>query len=296
MSTAVTNAPLRREAAAGAVASPLAAGNEVPLTAAEFQRICAILFKQSAIVLKEGKEGLVRSRLAKHVRRLGLRSYTEYLEAVDADTSGRERSDMIDSLTTNKTSFYREGAHFEYLQDSVLPKLLAARERIRIWSAGCSSGEEPYTLSMLLHEAVRDPVQRDIRILATDLSSKVLGMAREATYPEAAISELPWPGADRYFTRVNAGGQKALRVRDDVRSLIRFARLNLMEAWPMERGFQVIMCRNVMIYFDKEVQARLVDRFWELLVPGGHLFVGHSESLTSLKHRFTYVQPAVYVK
>jgi chemotaxis protein methyltransferase CheR len=275
---------------------PLATANEIPLTVAEFERICKILFEQSAIVLREGKEGLVRSRLAKHVRRLGLESYTEYLEAVNADASGRERSDMIDSLTTNKTSFYREGAHFEYLQDEVLPKLLAARERVRIWSAGCSSGEEPYTLAMLLHELVRDPVQRDVRILATDLSSKVLGMAREATYPEAAIAELPWSGAERYFTRVNAGGQRALRVRDDVRSLIRFARLNLMEQWPMDGGFQVIMCRNVMIYFDKQVQARLVDRFWELLAPGGHLFVGHSESLTSLKHRFTYVQPAVYVK
>ena len=302
--TAAPNAPLRRALATGAAASrlvsapasPLTAGTEVPLTAEEFDRICTILFEQSAIVLKEGKEGLVRSRLAKHVRRLGLDSYTEYLEAVDADATGRERSDMIDSLTTNKTSFYREGAHFEYLEDVVLPKLFAARERIRIWSAGCSSGEEPYTLAMLLHEIVRDPLQRDARILATDLSSKVLGMAREATYPEAAIAELPWSGAERYFTRVNTGGQRALRVRDDVRSLIRFARLNLMEPWPMDGGFQVIMCRNVMIYFDKKVQARLVDRFWELLAPGGHLFVGHSESLTSLKHRFTYVQPAVYVK
>jgi chemotaxis protein methyltransferase CheR len=291
--TAVTNAPLRREVAGGAAASPLAAGTEVPLSAREFERICTILFDQSAIVLKEGKEGLVRSRLAKHLRRLGLRSYTEYLEAVDADASGRERSDMIDSLTTNKTSFYREGAHFEYLQETVLPRLFGARQPIRIWSAGCSSGEEPYTLAMLLHEIVRDPAQRDVRILATDLSSKVLAMAREATYPEAAIAELPWSGAERYFTRVTGAAQHAHRVRDDVRSLVRFARLNLMETWPMERGFQVIMCRNVMIYFDKEVQARLVDRFWELLAPGGHLFVGHSESLTSLKHRFTYVQPAV---
>jgi chemotaxis protein methyltransferase CheR len=293
MATAVTNAPLRRAVAGGAGA--LTPPGEVPMTTAEFEKICALLFEQSAIVLKEGKEGLVRSRLAKHVRRLGLKSYTDYLAAVDADQSGRERSDMIDSLTTNKTSFYREGAHFEYLQDSVFPKLLGGRERVRIWSAGCSSGEEPYTLSMLLHEMARDVARRDVRILATDLSSKVLGMAREAIYPETAISELPWDCAN-YFTRVDRDGQPLLRVRDDVRSLIKFARLNLMETWPMEKGFQVIMCRNVMIYFDKEVQARLVNRFWDLLAPGGHLFVGHSESLTSLKHRFTYVQPAVYVK
>ncbi len=295
MSAAVTNAPLRRAGTTAAGAGALTPPGEVPMTTAEFERICALLFEQSAIVLKEGKEGLVRSRLAKHVRRLELKSYTDYLAAVDADQSGRERSEMIDSLTTNKTSFYREGAHFEYLQDNVLPKLLAGRERVRIWSAGCSSGEEPYTLSMLLHEVARDVARRDVRILATDLSSKVLGMAREATYPETAISELPWEGAS-YFTRVERDGQPLLRVRDDVRSIVRFARLNLMETWPMEKGFQVIMCRNVMIYFDKEVQARLVNRFWDLLAPGGHLFVGHSESLTSLKHRFTYVQPAVYVK
>ena len=233
MSTAVTNAPLRRAAAAGAAAPPVLSGGEVPLTAEEFERICTILFDQSAIVLKTGKEGLVRSRLARHVRRLGLGSYTEYLEAVDADASGRERSDMIDSLTTNKTSFYREGAHFEYLQDAVLPRLFDAGDRVRIWSAGCSSGEEPYTLAMLLHEVVRDPVPRGARILATDLSSKVLATARDATYPEAATAELPWPGAERYFTRVNDGNPRAMRVRDDVRSLVRFARLNLMEEWPM---------------------------------------------------------------
>lgn len=296
MTAALVTAPLRRTVAAGAVAAPGEHATEIPLTAAEFERICSILFQESAIVLKEGKEGLVRSRLAKHVRRLGLGSYAEYLDEVEGDRSGCERSDMIDSLTTNKTSFYREGAHFDYLQDTVLPRLLGAGDRVRIWSAGCSSGEEPYTLAMLLHEVVRDPAKRGARILATDLSSKVLATAREATYPEAATAELPWPGAERYFTRVSGAGPRTMRVRDDVRALVRFARLNLMDTWPMAHPFQVIMCRNVMIYFDKDVQQRLVQRFWELLVPGGHLFVGHSESLTSLKHRFSYVQPAAYVK
>jgi chemotaxis protein methyltransferase CheR len=296
MTAAVMNAPRRHAVVTGAAAPPVESASEIPLTAEEFERICSVLFQRSAIVLKAGKEGLVRSRLARHVRRLGLHSYTEYLDAVEADRSGSERSDMIDSLTTNKTSFYREGAHFEYLQDTVLPRLFGAGDRVRIWSAGCSSGEEPYTLAMLLHEVVRDPVQRGARILATDLSSKVLATAREAQYAEAATAELPWQGAERYFTRVNAGGGRAMRVRDDVRSLVRFARLNLIETWPMAHPFQVIMCRNVMIYFDKDVQQRLVQRFWELLVPGGHLFVGHSESLTSLKHRFSYVQPAAYVK
>jgi len=296
MQTALPNAPLRGAPASGAEVSPPSALGEVPLTTAEFERVSALLFESSAIVLRAGKEGLVRSRLARHLRRLGMRSYTEYLDAIERDATGRERSDMIDSLTTNKTSFYREGAHFEYLQHEVLPSLVAAGKPVRIWSAGCSSGEEPYTLAMLLHEVMRDPSSGAARILATDLSSKVLAMAREATYHDAALAELPWPRPERYFERVTVGGPKTLRVRDQVRSLVRFARLNLMDAWPMEPGFQVIMCRNVMIYFDRDVQARLVDRFWDLLEPGGHLFVGHSESLTSLQHRFRYVRPAVYVK
>ena len=296
MASAVNDAPLLRVRAAGAAALSGSMGGEIPLTDGEFERICSLLFEQSAIVLKTGKEGLVRSRLAKHVRRLGLRNYTDYLAAVAADTTGRERSEMIDSLTTNKTSFYREGAHFEYLETNVLPKLFATRAPVRIWSAGCSSGEEPYTLSMLVHEVARDAAKRDVRILATDLSSKVLAMARAGVYSAAATSELPWPDAGRHFTRADGAAPGMLRIADPVRSLVRFARLNLMEPWPMEEGFQVIMCRNVMIYFDKQVQEKLVQRFWELLAPGGHLFTGHSESLTSLKHRFTYVKPAVYVK
>ncbi len=296
MSAAVNDAPLLRKTAAGAAAPSASLGGEVPLTDAEFERISSLLFEQSAIVLKTGKEGLVRSRLARHVRRLGLKNYTDYLAAVAADTTGRERSEMIDSLTTNKTSFYREGAHFEYLETNVLPKLLASRDAVRIWSAGCSSGEEPYTLAMLVHEIARDAVKRDVRILATDLSSKVLAMARAGVYPDAATSELPWPDARRHFAPVTGGVPGMVSVRDNVRSLVKFARLNLMESWPMERGFQVIMCRNVMIYFDKQVQEKLVQRFWDLLAPGGHLFTGHAESLTSLKHRFTYVKPAVYVK
>jgi chemotaxis protein methyltransferase CheR len=287
--------PLPSAAGVGPDAGASALLGEIPLTPDEFDRISTMLLEQSAIVLKRGKEGLVRSRLARHLRRLGMQSYTEYLTAVAADATGGERSQMIDALTTNKTSFYREGAHFEFLRATVLPALFASRKPVRIWSAGCSSGEEPYTLAMLLHEVVRDPAQQGARILATDLSSRVLAMARAGTYTESATTDLPW-ATDRYFTRVAGSADRTVRVNDQLRALVRFARLNLMDRWPMERGFQVIMCRNVMIYFEKDVQGRLVDRFWDLLAPGGHLFVGHSESLTSLKHRFRYVQPAVYVK
>jgi chemotaxis protein methyltransferase CheR len=269
---------------------------EYELTSDEFARIAELLYAQSRIVLRPGKEGLVRSRLVRHLRRLRLCSYTEYLDHVARDTTGRELSELIDALTTNKTSFYREGAHFEFFQHGVLPALLEGSGPIRIWSAGCSSGEEPYTIGMILHESAPDIGSRDVRILATDICARVLAHARDAEYPAAAVREIPWQPAARYFVPAGRGSAPTVRVRDDVRRLVRFARLNLMSAWPMRQPFHAIFCRNVMIYFDRSTQRQLVNRFWEALAPGGYLFVGHSESLSSSSHRFRYVQPAVYVK
>ncbi len=266
------------------------------LTAEEFRRVGELLYQQSRIALHGGKEELVRSRLARSLRRLGLDSFTAYLDHVEADASGAELATMVDLLTTNKTSFFREAAHFEYLSQEVIPELVTSGESIRIWSAGCSTGEEPFTLAMLLHGALPLIESRDVRILATDISARVLARAREALYPEIAIREIPPGFARTYLAPVSEDRGVSYRVRDDVRRLVHFARLNLMAAWPMRRPFQVIFCRNVMIYFDRETQQRLVQRFWDALAPGGHLFVGHSESLTSLDHRFRYVRPAVYVK
>ena len=266
------------------------------LTAEEFRRVGELLYQQSRIALHRGKEELVRSRLTRSLRRLGLDSFTAYLDHVEADASGGELAMMVDLLTTNKTSFFREAAHFDYLSQEVIPQLAASGEAIRIWSAGCSTGEEPFTLAMLLHEVLPRVESRDVRILATDISARVLARAREARYPQVTIREIPPGMARSYLTPVNDDGGVSYRIRDDVRRLVHFARLNLMASWPMRRQFQVIFCRNVMIYFDRETQQRLVQRFWDALAPGGHLFVGHSESLTSLDHRFRYVRPAVYVK
>jgi chemotaxis protein methyltransferase CheR len=254
------------------------------LGAAHFREISGIVYDVAGIQLPPGKEGLVRSRLAKRLRARGLDTYDAYLALV-RDPSGGELAEMIDALTTNKTNFFRESAHFDFLRAHVLPNV---RGSLRLWSAGCSTGEEPYTLAMLLRDTVPD--RCDAKILATDISRRVLAQAKAGTYPEAVVDDVPADLRRRHF-RQHAQGWE---VAPHLRSLISFAPLNLMGKWPMRGPFDAIFCRNVMIYFDRQTQQRLVQRFHELLAPGGYLFVGHSESLNSMSHGFTYVQPAVY--
>ncbi len=265
------------------------------LTPAQFETISRLLYQLCGIDLRQGKEGLVQARLAKRLRALGLADYDDYIAYVRRDASGRELVTMIDVLTTNKTSFFREPRHFDFLCQHVVPQL-RARSRGRIWSAGCSSGEEPYTIALVLRETLPDLDRLDIKILATDISTPVLARAREATYEQDALAGLPSTLVHRYFTCVKPTPPRLYRVNDNVRALVRLARLNLMEPWPMKGPFDVIFCRNVVIYFDKPTQQKLVRRFWKLLRPGGFLFVGHSESLTTASHEFRYVQPAVYLK
>jgi chemotaxis protein methyltransferase CheR len=267
---------------------------EATLTPAHFERIVGMLHAHAGIRMRAGKEGLVRARLAKRLRALGLTEYDAYLDVVERDPARREFTEMVDVLTTNKTSFFREQAHFDFLQDTVLP---ACPGPIRLWSAGCSSGEEPYTLAMLLHESVSESAARSARILATDISHRVLATAKAGTYPADALAEAPRGWAQKYWRPVrDASGTARLEAMPSLRSLIQFGKLNLMERWPMRGPFDAILCRNVMIYFDKATQQELVERYYALLRPGGYLFVGHSESLTGLSHRFSYVQPAVYVR
>lgn len=267
---------------------------ECELTPAQFSRITRLLHDHAGIRMREGKEGLVRARLTKRLRKLGLADFDAYLTFVEQEPGRREFAEMIDALTTNKTSFLRESSHFDYLRDSVFPTLNGP---VRIWSAGCSSGEEPYTLAMLCNESFSDIATRDVRILSTDISHRVLGTAKAATYPAEHMSDVPNAWMNKYWVKkADAGGRPVYEANKALRRLVHFAKLNLMEQWPMKGPFDAILCRNVMIYFDKATQQQLVERYWALLRPGGHLFVGHSESLTGLTHRFRYVMPAVYVK
>ena len=270
------------------------------ISSTQFRRITKMLYAHAGIRMREGKEGLVRARLAKRLRVLNLPDFDAYLRYVDAQPDSAEFAAMIEALTTNKTSFLRESAHFDFLRDHVLPML---NEPVRIWSAGCATGEEAYTLAMLLGDAYGniDAYEHgdgcDARVLATDINLRVLATAKGGSYPAALLSDVPTAWLERYWTReVDAAGRDAYTVRPAIRRLVQFTALNLMEDWSVAGPFDAILCRNVMIYFDKATQQKLVERYWALLRPGGYLFVGHSESLTGMTHRLRYVQPAVYVK
>jgi len=266
------------------------------LSDAQFGRICRLLFDQCGISLRPGKEALVRSRLGRRLNRLGLDSFDRYMELVESGESGDELRAMVDALTTNKTSFFREAEHFHYLMTHLLPRLCADDRPLRFWSAGCSTGEEPYTLAIVLREAIPQWEQHDCRILATDISDRVLEEARRGVYAPDRLENVPAEYLTRYFHGAAGGKAPAYEVREKLRSVVRFARLNLMDPWPMKGPFDAIFCRNVMIYFELATRQELVRRFARLLAPGGHLFVGHSESLTQSFPEIGYVQPAVYVK
>jgi chemotaxis protein methyltransferase CheR len=202
---------------------------------------------------------------------------------------------MIDALATNHTGFLREPAHFDFLRDQILPAL-AGRHTIDIWSAACSTGEEPYTIAFTAMENMLSSDYGRLRILATDISTKALDSARHATYPAERFAELPPGWMPRFLLRGQGRWKGWYRIKPEVSGRVEFARLNLVEPFSHTRRFPLILCRNVMIYFDKPTQERVVNRLAGHLEPGGYLFVGHAESLTGVDHPLQYVRPAIYRK
>jgi len=271
----------------------------VDLSDAQFNKVARLVKSLCGIDLREGKMELVKARLAKRLRRLGLQCFDQYLDYVRNDSSGAELTAMLDALSTNKTSFFREVEHFHYLGKKVLPGLVAGGARagrLAIWSAGCSSGEEPYSAAITVCESIPNVASWDVRVLATDISTRVLARAEEGVYEAAHVEPVPPMLRSRYFTCVETRPRRLHEVKGDIRGMVHFARLNLMGPWPMKGPFDVIFCRNVMIYFDRPSRERLIGRFFDLLSPGGTFFVGHSESLTGTRHQFRYMQPSVYEK
>lgn len=269
------------------------------ITDKDFVMISDMVYKHCGINLHEGKRELVQARIAKMLRLGNFRSASDYMEHVRADASGERFAELIDALSTNLTSFFRENNHFEFLSGTFLPDLLARKRkqgcgRIRAWSAGCSSGEEPYTIAMTLLEAVPDAASWDIRILATDISRRVLRTAMAGVYDKTRVESVPPGIRNRYFTATD--DRHKVQAAACLRDRIRFNYLNLQENWPFSGPFDFIFCRNVMIYFDKPTQERLVNRFFGCLESGGLLFTGHSESLTGVNHRFRYVRPTIYAR
>ena len=260
----------------------------------QFKRISQLIYDLCGINLKDGKEALVRVRLMKRIRALRMESIGEYLSFIERKDGRQELGLMVDVMTTNKTSFFREPEHFNYLAESVLPDL--KRRVLRFWSAACSSGEEPYSLAIVLRETMPDIDAKDVRILATDISTTMLERARRAVYGEETIRNLPERLFRKYLVKIPEERPPAYRVIDKVRAMVSLAWLNLIDSWPMKGRFNVIFCRNVMIYFDRVTQQRLIERFWNIIEDGGYLFVGHSEGLSAISHKFRYVRPAVYRK
>lgn len=259
--------------------------SSLALSDAEFSSIRQLVLETTGICLGDSKRELVKRRFSPRVRALGLDSFGDYVKFVKNDGS-EEVANFCNAITTNLTSFFRENHHFEYLRDEALPRIVKRNEntrRLRIWSAGCSSGQEPYCLAIVLREAVSSLDRWDARILATDLDQNCLRTARAGEYPEEGFDKTPVDVVGKYFQPVDLPivshmSKPMLRAKPGIRSLITFNQLNLMhKSWPMKGKFDVIMCRNVFIYFDKATQAGLVARYAQLQEPGSILFLGHSE-------------------
>jgi chemotaxis protein methyltransferase CheR len=269
------------------------------LKPAEFEEIRTFAKQRFGLDLKKGKEDLVSARLARGMRQGRFRSFREYLNNVESDSTGKALVALINALTTNHTSFYREPHHFEFLASEILPKFRPG-SGLRIWSAASSTGEEAYSIACCVAQhwngsAGRIPAGADVRglrILATDISTRVLETAAAALYPPTSLAPAPTCWAHSFFQRSDREGY--LKLRPELASAVEFRRMNLIEAFPFQEKFHVIFCRNVMIYFDKATQEGLVRRLAERLEPGGHLFVGHSESLAGVSHPLTYLRPAIY--
>jgi chemotaxis protein methyltransferase CheR len=262
-------------------------------TERDLSAIIQLVYQRSGITLHQGKRQLVTARLQKRVRGGGFASFAAYIAHVQADASGQAMTTLLDAIATNHTHFFRESRHFDFLADHA--SQLQARCPGGVldgWSAACSTGEEPYTILMRLHEAGHDAV----RLLASDISTKALAKARAGVYPMAKVADVPLPLLHRYFEK-GLGEQEGLaRVAPPIRQQVEFRALNLLEIGSLGRRFDFIFCRNVMIYFDKAVQQRVVSMLERHLKPGGYLFIAHSESLNGIAHSLEPLLPAVFRK
>jgi chemotaxis protein methyltransferase CheR len=261
----------------------------------EFRQISELAYERFGLDLKRGKEALVTARLGKKLRQLGFQTFSEYYRHVVSDASGEALVELIDSLTTNHTSFLRERAHFEVLAHAAREEFPNIRT-LEIWSAACSSGEEPYSISMCLANALRQAGGKAFRVLATDISTRVLALAKRAVYSAERFRELPEAWRRAYLLRGEGECRGFYKIKPEIAQTVEFKRLNLIEPFQDQRVFHVIFCRNVMMYFDKPTQQDIVRRLSRRLELGGYLFVGHSESLTGVEHELRYVRPAVYRK
>jgi chemotaxis protein methyltransferase CheR len=273
-------------------------GQEFAFGDKDFRFLSATVYEKTGIVLKDHKKNMVYSRLARRLRELKLNRFSDYCALLKSREGADEVGFLINAITTNLTKFFREIHHFEHLKDVVIPEVshMAAatgRNRLRIWSAGCSSGEEPYSIAMTLTQAMPRLATWDARILATDLDTTMVARGKAGVYPASAIADLPGGYRGRFFGKAPGAGD-SFQVAGGLKDLIAFKQLNLLGPWPMRGPFDAIFCRNVMIYFDEPTKAKLIDRFSGMLRPGGWLYIGHSETLLDVQSLFELKGRTVY--
>ncbi|MCP5199187.1 MAG: protein-glutamate O-methyltransferase CheR [Gammaproteobacteria bacterium] len=269
--------------------------HEYDFTDRHFNLLRELVARHAGITLNDSKRELVYGRLARRIRALGLRGFDDYCALLERD-EGAEMGEFINAITTNLTAFFRENHHFDFLAQTAIPEFVkanAASRRLRIWSAGCSTGEEPYSLAMTLLESVPSAERWDIRILATDIDSNVVATAQAGVYGENRLQGVSAARRQQWFTKQDcAAGQ--FRVKPALQEIIRFAPLNLMHEWPFKGPFDAIFCRNVLIYFDKPTQHRLFERYGQMIANHGYLFIGHSESMFGANTVFELIGRTTY--
>ncbi|NLR98940.1 protein-glutamate O-methyltransferase [Rhizobium sp. P38BS-XIX] len=274
------------------------ASGEYPLTRRDLAEIAAMIYSDAGISLNESKASLVYSRLSKHIRALGLAGFRDYCALVSSPAGSAARREMLSHLTTNFTRFFRENHHFDHLRDEVLPGLLArakAGGRVRIWSAACSDGQEPYSIALTVLSLMPNVADFDFKILATDIDPKILGLARAGAYDETSLETISPAMRKQWFQEVDVQGRRKFQVDDRVKRLITFNELNLLAQWPFKGLFDVIFCRNVVIYFDEPTQTKIWSRFAGQLHDNGHLYIGHSERVAGeAKHVFDNIGITTY--
>jgi chemotaxis protein methyltransferase CheR len=259
--------------------------------------IAKLVYEHAGIVIREHKEAMTRGRLARRVKALGLSSVAEYCAFLRTSGAADEIPELINAVTTNHTAFFRERHHFDHLRKEVLPRLIqergGRRGRIRIWSSASSSGEEPYSIAATARDAIGNRSDLDFRILATDIDTDILARAEAGIYPAEQFERLP-ADVRPWLKTEPTGSRGEVRISEDLRRLLAFKRLNLIEKWPMSGPFDVIFCRNVFIYFDTPTKAAILDRFVALLQPGGFLYLGHSESLPQPHPQLRLIGRTIY--
>ena len=272
---------------------------EFEFTQNDFNFLRKIVNERTGIVVADEKIDMFYSRLARRIRYLGLSDFKQYCERIKNEDDGSEVDQLINAITTNLTSFFRESYHFEYLSNILVPELINAqpdKRKLKIWSAGCSSGEEPYSIATTLHHLGLATDGWDIEILATDIDSNVLGHGMNGIYSMEQLGTVPEQYLQSGFLRGKGASFGKVRVKPDVKSMVEFAYLNLNSPWTLPEPVDIVFCRNVIIYFDKESKKKLVSRIADNLNPGGYLFIGHSESLFRVSDQFELVGKTIYRK